>query len=128
MKGCQMMFGGVECYYCGRIKPLEEVRARTIEVESGRSGGSMTFRGSRSGYSNSKNTTGRRNTGGMSYNTGRTYYKKVKVYICDECLKKEILRNKMKAEEDEKFIINVLVAVVVFSAIYFSYNFLKGLL
>ena len=123
-----MMFGGVDCYYCGRIKPLEEVRTRTIEVESGRAGGSMTFRGSRSGYSNSKHTTGRRNTGGMSYNTGRTYYKKVKVYICDECLEKEILRNKMKAEEDERLTIIFLAVVVVFGAIYFAYDFLKGLL
>lgn len=85
-----VMFGGIDCYYCGKLKPLEEMRRIDVWEESGRSGGSYTVRGSAYGYSNVfRSGKGSRKGGGVSYNTGRTYYKKVKAYICDSCLAKQ---------------------------------------
>lgn len=117
-----VMFGGVDCYKCGLIVPLEDVRARTIEVESGRSGGFMTYRGSIAGYTGfGKTGKASRKSAGMSYNTGRTYYKKVKVYVCNDCLRKEhrqaVLRT--EAEAKNRKIIFVAVAVLV-GILYFA--------
>ena len=92
-----VMFGGHDCYMCGKIKDLDELRAREIWVESGKSGGSMTFRGSRYGYNGfGKGGKGSRTGGGASYNTGRVYYKKQKVFICEDCLHEEYLLDQQR--------------------------------
>lgn len=83
-----VMFGGVECESCGRIVELENARARTVEVETGRSGGSVTVRGGLSSGMFGKKPTSRK-SGGLSYNTGRKYYRNVKVYVCNECVARE---------------------------------------
>lgn len=74
-----------ECYYCGG--PLGgDCVLRFDEVEVGRSGGSWTFRG---GGGNSSNAVGRVNTrrkgATVSYNTGRKYYRKQRIYVCADC-------------------------------------------
>lgn len=95
-----VMFGGIDCYYCGKIKPLEELNRIEVWEESGKSGGSMTFHGSAYGYNNVlRKGTGSRKGGGVSYNTGRVYYRKQKVYACDSCL---AIRRRQAAEAARK--------------------------
>lgn len=80
----------VECYKCHQHQPITYVRARTIEVESGRSSGALTYKGwgSSGGWTNQERKF-RKVGGGLSYTEGRTYYRNVKVYICEECLADE---------------------------------------
>ena len=80
----------VECYKCHQHQPITYVRSRTVEVESGRSGGSFTYRGwGSSGQWTSGSKRYNKLGGGISYNEGRKYYRNVKVYICEECLADE---------------------------------------
>jgi hypothetical protein len=74
------IYGTIECHYCGEIKTAKGARAIIAEVESGRSGESISY-GSRFG--------GRKTYGsGISVriNSGRKYYRRVKTYICTDCI------------------------------------------
>jgi hypothetical protein len=57
-----------ECYGCYVRLPKPQAHRVTIEQVKGRSGGSVTF--------NKRST---------SYNTGRTYYAKKDIWLCDAC-------------------------------------------
>jgi hypothetical protein len=61
-------YGTCECYGCYVLLPKPQAHRVTIERAKGRSGGSVTF---------NKRIT--------SYNTGRTYYAKQDVWLCDAC-------------------------------------------
>jgi uncharacterized protein YecT (DUF1311 family) len=63
-------YGTCECYFCHIRVPKPEAYQVTIERETGRSGGSFRF------YSKSRST---------SYSTGRTYYAKRDIWLCQNC-------------------------------------------
>lgn len=84
-----MKFGYIPCYSCGRLCGPEEGRMRRIEVESGRSGGSWTMGGRNSNWTNNRGGKGNRKGTGLRYNTGRTYYKKIEVFVCNDCRQAE---------------------------------------
>jgi hypothetical protein len=77
----------VECSKCNSIVDIDGCRVREEEVESARAGGSWSLGGSlsRSIFGTTNPGKGRRKSGGIRYNTGRQYYKKVKVYTCPDC-------------------------------------------
>jgi uncharacterized protein YecT (DUF1311 family) len=62
-----------ECYICHIRIPKPAAYQLTIERERGRSGGSFRF------YSKSRST---------SYSTGRTYYAKKDIWLCQDCYPK----------------------------------------
>lgn len=85
------IFGTVECYYCNEIKTAKGARAISVEVESGRSGGSVSFGGrstAGSWMSSGLMGGGKRSSSGsgIRFNSGRKYYKQVKTYICADCI------------------------------------------
>lgn len=94
----------VECYKCGNHRPIDRVKTRTIEVESGRSGGSFTYKGwgSSGGWTGSDKKF-RKVGGGLNYNAGRKYYRNVKVYVCYACLKNEQLARAEAARKSKIF-------------------------
>lgn len=98
------IFGQVECYKCEQLVNSDQCQKRTIEIESGRSGGSWSIGGSRRGgnwNSNGIMKKGTRKSGGVNvrYNAGRTYYKKVDVYVCKDCLTKETEEAEQRSKE-----------------------------
>ena len=60
-------YGTCECHSCYRRVPKPEAHKIRIQVEKGRSGGSMRFGRS------------------VSYSTGRTYYTQKDVWVCASC-------------------------------------------
>lgn len=72
------------CDVCGQSFPIADLRQRTVEVQSSRSGESMTFVGDIFSFGN-----GGGKRGGARYNTGRKYYKNVKQTICKGCVSRE---------------------------------------
>lgn len=100
----------VECYKCGALVPSYRTRPRTIEVESGRSSGTISIRG---GLSNSRSTRSnnarKRRGSGIRYTTGRTYYRKVNVSVCLDCLQLEKDRERLW----NKFWLFLFISIVV---------------
>lgn len=93
-----VMFGGIDCYKCGHIKSIEGARQMETWVESSKSGDSITFRGwGSSGGWTDQSRKFKKKGGGISYNPGRTYYRKKIVYICKDCLRKEAQKRKNAA-------------------------------
>lgn len=117
-----VMFGGMDCYYCGRIKPLEDLRRIEVWEESTKSGGSLTVRGSNYGYNNLFHKgKGSRRGGGVSYNFGRVNYKKIKAFACNECLEKQAKRQAILAEQAIRFwswVIGILAVLIVWAIIF----------
>ncbi len=72
----------VECHCCGDIVDADKCTAETIEVATGRAGGSWSF-GLRWGiFGKIGKTSGK----GIRYNTGRKYFKNETVYTCPNCI------------------------------------------
>lgn len=101
-----MRFGGDYCAWCGKFHDASELTQVESWVESSRSGGSTTFRGSGSALTWGQKS-GSRKTGGVSYNTGRTYYKKVKELVCDDCLRAKREADRASANSARLFWIGV---------------------
>lgn len=100
------MFSNAYCEKCGSVHPVKEMQLREDWEESGRSGDSITFRGWGSSSSSKTSSKGyNRRGGGASYNTGRTYYKKIKYYVCRDCLRQERAEAAYRAELYKKFAI-----------------------
>ncbi len=76
-------YGTLDCYICGQEKCAKGGVTTTREVVSGRSGGSNTYSASAPIFRRKGSRRSARV--GMSHNTGRTYYKNIKVDICAEC-------------------------------------------
>jgi hypothetical protein len=93
-----MRFGMMSCHSCGKMCDPEHGRIRTVEVESGRSSGTVSVGGRGSHWTNNKGGSGQRRGSGIRYTTGRTYYKNVEVFVCDSCLQNE----KSQRESDQK--------------------------
>ena len=75
----------VECHYCGNVVDADKCTSETIEVATGRSGGSWSF-GVRWGiFGRIGKTSGK----GIRYNTGKKHYKNEVVYTCAACTAKD---------------------------------------
>lgn len=73
------------CYKCGCNIPCGCGSSYQIDVATGKSGGSWSF-GTRRGK-------GGKTVISPRYYTGRTYYKKQTVFVCDECTSKTKQKN-----------------------------------
>jgi hypothetical protein len=73
-------FGAVECYYCGNVVDIGECEARTIEIQSGRSGTSVSVGNVQSLFS------GKGFKPTLRVNSGRLYYRNKDIYMCQECV------------------------------------------
>ena len=72
------------CYYCVDDFPLSQTTKMVVEVESGRSGGAWSMGGGlRASTRKSSSMLGK--LGSARYHTGRSYYKKITVRVCDNC-------------------------------------------
>ncbi len=95
-----MTTGLVECHYCGKAVAAELCTAQTIEVKSGRSGGSWSF-GLSSGQFGRIGKTSRNS---LRYNTGRKSYRYEPVDVCPACIEEQA---RLQDEKDKR---NILVA------------------
>jgi hypothetical protein len=117
-----MIFGQVQCFRCGKFVEAEGCQTETVEVETGRSGGSWSVGGSnRNGSWFSKGVLGKgtRKSGGLNlrYNSGRKYYKKEQVYICPECQTNVSIQ---KPEKDDGALMMSFVMLCIYGAIIFG--------
>lgn len=78
-----------DCYYCGETYPSKSMTRRGIWEEVSRTNGAFTYRVNQSNWRGLSNKKSNRTGGGISYNQGRTRYKKVVVNICETCLIRE---------------------------------------
>jgi hypothetical protein len=74
-------YGTCECYNCYRRVPKPEAQRITIDRETGHSSGNFGIGGSSSRYSSGNFRTG----SNLSYYTGRKYYRKQEVWLCNDC-------------------------------------------
>jgi hypothetical protein len=72
-----------ECYYCGCRLGEDEGVLRFDEVKVGRMGSSWTVRVG--GSATASRNPSRRGAGSTSRNSGRTLYKTMRIWACDEC-------------------------------------------
>lgn len=79
------------CDSCGKEYPTKRMQKRWEWEESTKAGGSWTYRGSGSSTTSKTNSSKgyNRKGGGISYNTGRTYYRKRHFFVCNGCIDRE---------------------------------------
>lgn len=69
-----------ECYNCHARVPKNEAISKTIQVNTGKSGGGFSF------FAGQRRKNGRRKNS-FGYHTGRQYYSNKEVWVCKECSK-----------------------------------------
>lgn len=97
-----------ECYYCGCQLNDDAGHLRFDDIKVGKMGGSITLRGG--GSATASRSPSRRGVGGISYNTGRNMYKRLRIWACDECNARKVLIKKIK--------IGVILFSIVISAVF----------
>lgn len=98
------VYNMVECHECGELNDASNCEVRTIDVPTGKSGGSFTL--GKRGKSNV-----------ILYHTGRTYYKKQNVFVCRNCVELEIKRDK------QLNMIIILMAVIFIATLFLNSHF-----
>lgn len=100
------------CDRCGGTFPLKKMQRRWEWEESTKAGGSWTYRVSGSSIRSKTNSSKgyNRKGGGLSYNTGRMYYRKRHFYVCHSCVAREEQQRKEMWKSIFSFV--VLVGVV----------------
>lgn len=112
MKRRKPGFGVTQCYYCSDLVDMSRAEQKTIEVESGRSGTSFSLGKNFLGTLTGK-TKGPLD---VRVHSGRTYYRKKEIWICDECKELE------SKEYWSKFKLTFFFMVMTFAIIYIYYN------
>ena len=97
-EGLMAGYATCECFCCHLRLPKPQAHKITIERETGRSSGSIRFN--------------RRST---SYSTGRTYYAKRDVWLCESCYAEYLKRTKSRS------LVSVLaIAVIILIGIWLT--------